>query len=92
MSDTDPYADPSAPAVEEARTVTTPVEAPTEEAPVEAQEAPVSEELTAPEGSIKDVLAWVGDDRTKAQVALDAETAGDKRKTLIKELSEVLKK
>lgn len=88
MSDTDPYADPSAPAVEEARTL----EAPAEDAPVEAQDAPVTEELTAPEGSIKDVLAWVGDDRTKAQVALDAETAGDKRKTLIKELSEVLKK
>jgi hypothetical protein len=62
------------------------------EAPVEAQNAPVTEEQTVPEGSIKDVLGWVAEDPTKAQAALDAETSGDNRKTLVKELKAILDK
>jgi hypothetical protein len=91
MSDTDPYAAPeSAPTVLDAGT--TAVSA----APVETESAPVepvvAEDLSVevPEGSIKTVLAWVGDDRAKAQAALDAEKDGQQRSTLIKELEDIL--
>lgn len=89
MSDYDPFAPNSGPNVEEAK-IAAPVE--TVVAPVEAPEAPVTEEQTVPEGSIKDVLSWVGEDLTKAKAALDAETSGEKRKTLIKELNAILEK
>jgi hypothetical protein len=85
MSDTDPYA---APNVEEAKTSVPEAV----EAPVEAQEAPVTEEQTVPEGSVKEVLGWVAEDPTKAKAALDAETSGEKRKTLVKELNAILEK
>jgi hypothetical protein len=93
MSDTDPYAAPDAqpnypanhPAVINA-------EAPAATAaPVEVEAAPaVVENPEVPEGSIKTVLAWVGDDKTKAQAALDAEKEGQQRSTLIKELEDIL--
>lgn len=89
MSETDPYAAPDAPNVEEAR-IPVPVE--TTAPPVEAPEAPVTEEQTVPEGSIKDVLGWVAEDPTKARAALDAENSGEKRKTLVKELTAILDK
>lgn len=89
MSAHDPFAPTSGPNVEEAKT-DTPVEA--VEAPVEAVEAPVTEEQSVPEGSIKDVLGWVGEDPTKAKAALDAETSGEQRKTLVKELNAILDK
>jgi hypothetical protein len=91
MSDTDPYMAPDAPHVEEAKPVQTPVvdsfDQKVNEKPVEA---PVTEEQTAPEGSIKEVLAWVGEDATKAQTALKAEKAGEKRTTLISKLEAVI--
>lgn len=90
MSDTDPYAAPeSGPNVLDAdanQPYVAPEEAP-EAAPV-AAEAPA--ELDVPEGSIKTVLAWVGDDKAKASAALDAEQDGQKRTTLVKELEEIL--
>lgn len=90
MSDTDPYAAPeNEPAVEYAVYDSfdqAPAETPAEK-PVEA---PVVEEATVPEGSIKDVLGWVGEDTTKAQQALDAEQAGEGRKTLISQLKNLL--
>lgn len=86
MSAHDPFAPISGPNVEVAKT-DVPVEA-----PVEAVEAPVTEEQTVPEGSIKDVLGWVGEDSTKAKAALDAETSGEQRKTLVKELNAILDK
>lgn len=97
MSDIDPFAPVSGPNVEVAKTdvPVEVVEAPVEEAPVApvvAPEAPVTEEQTVPEGSIKDVLGWVGEDPTKAKAALDAETSGEKRKTLVKELNAILDK
>lgn len=88
MSDTDPYAAPeSGPNVLDADSATPYVPEATEAAPV-AAEAPA--ELDVPEGSIKTVLAWVGDDQTKASAALDAEQNGQKRTTLVKELEEIL--
>jgi hypothetical protein len=42
-----------------------------------------------PEGSIKDVLAWVDGDPAKAKLALEAEEKGEKRSTLISKLNEV---
>jgi hypothetical protein len=90
MSDTDPYAAKEyTPAVEYANYDSfdqAPAETPAEK-PVEA---PVVEEATVPEGSIKDVLGWVGDDSTKAQQALNAEEAGEGRKTLISQLKNLI--
>lgn len=92
MSDTDPYAAPDAPNVEQARVLTpAPVvdsfDQTVAEKPVEA---PQTEEAAVPEGSIKEVLAWVGEDATKAQAALDAEKAGEKRTTLISKLEAII--
>lgn len=84
MSTTDPYMALSAPNVEVARTLEVEKVA---EKPVEA---PVAEKLTAPEGSIKEVLAWVGDDAAKATTALKAEKSGEKRSTLISKLEAVI--
>lgn len=89
MSAHDPFAPHSGPNVEVAKTD---VAVEVVEAPVEAVEAPVTEEQTVPEGSIKDVLGWVAEDPTKAKAALDAENAGEKRKTLVKELNAILDK
>jgi hypothetical protein len=90
MSDTDPYAAPeSGPNVLDAD-ASTPYVAP-EEASV-ASPAPLEApaDLEVPEGSIKTVLAWVGDDKAKAEAALDAEKSGQKRTTLVKELEDIL--
>lgn len=82
MSDTDPY---MAPNVEEARFVV-----PEVPAEVEAVEAPVTEAMVVPAGSIKTVLGWVGDDATKAKTALSAETKGEKRTSLISKLESII--
>lgn len=54
---------------------------------VAASEDPAVSEV--PEGSIKDVLAWVDGDPAKAKLALEAEEKGEKRSTLITKLNEV---
>lgn len=90
MSDTDPYAAPeSGPNVLDADSNEAYVASETapQASPV-AAEAPA--DLEAPEGSIKTVLAWVGDDKAKAAAALDAEKVGQKRTTLVKELEDIL--
>ena len=40
-------------------------------------------DLEVPDGTIGDVLAWVGDDPSRAEAALTAELAGKRRKTLV---------
>ncbi len=77
-----------APAVQEAKAISAPeaVEAPV----VAPQTAPVAPVEVVPEGSIKEVLAWVGNNVTKAQKALDAEHAGEKRSTLIAKLEALI--
>lgn len=81
MSDTDPYM-----SVEVASFA---VPAPAVEP--EAVEAPVTEEMIVPEGSVKKVLDWVGDDATRAQKALDAENSSDdKRTSLVSKLEAIL--
>lgn len=80
MSDTDPY---MAPEVEVARFDVASVSV-----EPEVVETPVVQEAV-PEGSIKDVLAWVGDDVDKAKRALAAETEGENRKTLVTKLKEL---
>lgn len=47
-----------------------------------AQEVPV--------GSVAEVLEWVGDDKERAQRALETEEAGHKRKTLVKQLKDMV--
>lgn len=43
-----------------------------------------------PEGTVADVLAWVGDDLDRAREALDRERAEGNRRTLIERLEELL--
>jgi len=51
--------------------------------------APASE--TVPDGTIKEVLDWVGDDKDRAKAAVDAESnTDDPRPSLIKKLEKVL--
>jgi hypothetical protein len=46
---------------------------------------------TAPKGTAKEVLAWVGDDPQRARTALEAEQAGRQRSSLIAELERLAK-
>lgn len=67
----------------------------TEEAVVEETvvETPETEETASnevPDGTIKEVLDWVGEDVDRAVEALTAEEAGERRKTLIKSLEEII--
>lgn len=82
MSDTDPYMaqDAEEPVVE---TTVEPVQPTTEETPA------ANDKIDVPEGSIKEVLAWVGEDMDKAKAALEAEEAGENRKTLVTKLKEI---
>ena len=50
----------------------------------------VEEAPKAPTGTVKEVLEWVGDDKERARLALDAEHEGPQRKSLISSLEEVL--
>lgn len=98
MSDTDPYY--AGPAVEVARNSSKKEEVDTPKANVEevpevseeAVESPEKPELSVPEGTIKKVLEWVGDDEQKAQAALNAEVDGENRTTLVNKLKEILEK
>lgn len=92
MSETDPYA---APDVEEANPEAVKANeeaAKNEEAtPVVAtapEQAPVEDSV--PEGPIHTVLDWVGDDKSRAQAALSAEEAGQKRTTLVAKLNAII--
>lgn len=87
MSDTDPYAGPT---IEEAKTVEKPEQEAPVETPVEASAEPTVETQEVPEGTIKTVLQWVDGDKDRAQIALDAEKAGQDRTTLVKELEEII--
>lgn len=42
---------------------------------------------TVPDGTIDEVLDWVGDDEQRAEEALQAELAGKRRKTLVDRLT-----
>ena len=50
-------------------------------------DAPVRQ---TPEGSISEILEWVGDDKSRAETALIEEMDGKNRKTLITSLNELL--
>jgi hypothetical protein len=67
--------------------------APKEEAvaPVTAVEPEVEEKEEVPSGTVSEVLAWVDDDKDRAQAALDAEKDGAARVTLIHALEDILK-
>lgn len=82
MSDIDPYAPVEADQSIVAKNTESDVETPA----VATVVPPQTEENVVPEGSIKKVLDWVGEDATRAQQALDAENTGEKRTTLINKL------
>jgi len=48
--------------------------------------------MTVPEGTVQEVLDWVGDDPGRAQEAIDAERAGSNRSTLITQLESICPK
>lgn len=49
------------------------------------------EKPTAPTGTSREILAWVGDDKERAQLALDAELAADRpRKGLVDDLEKLV--
>lgn len=49
------------------------------------------EENRTPTGTRPEIMAWVGEDKERAQRALDAENANDKpRKTLVADLEALL--
>lgn len=53
--------------------------------------APEPEEPSAPSGTTKEVLEWVGDDPVKAQLALDTELESDRpRVKLIEAVSGII--
>lgn len=58
--------------------------------PVEAPEVETVDETQVPDGTIAEVLEWVGEDQERANVALEHEVANHKRKTLIEALDEKL--
>lgn len=58
--------------------------------PPEPEEQPEETE-EVPNGNIKEITRWVGDDKERAQAALDAENEReDKRSTLIEKLKDVI--
>lgn len=57
---------------------------------VETPEADTPAELHVPDGTISEVLEWVGDDQERANTALEHETAHHARKTLLEALEEKL--
>lgn len=46
--------------------------------------------VVVPEGSVKEILNWVDEDKERAQLALDAEETGKARKSLIDAMKEIL--
>jgi hypothetical protein len=54
------------------------------------EEVEEDDSLTVPVGSVAEVLEWVGEDQERAQLALDAEKAGHSRKTLLKQLKDLV--
>lgn len=55
-------------------------------AKVAEKPAEENENLEVPEGSISDIVDWVGDNKERAKLALEAEKAGKKRQSLMKTL------
>lgn len=67
------------------------VEAAAVEADVEPEPVDEPGNGDVPAGSVEDVLTWVGDDKVRAQQALDAESARKPtRKTAVSALTEIL--
>lgn len=54
------------------------------------QKPKVDEVETAPDGSVAEVMAWVGDDADRAKLAYEKETAGNGRKSLLAKLKDLL--
>jgi hypothetical protein len=56
----------------------------------EAAEAAGEPTFDTQEATVADVLEWVGDDKGRAQVALDAERDGKQRTSLVTELEAIV--
>lgn len=66
-------------------------QSPPPEPPQEQPPEPEPEDESVPDGTSKEVLKWVGDDKERAQAALDKENASNKpRSTLVDDLEKKL--
>ena len=64
-------------------------EAPQGEPTAQQAAPPTANENGVPQGTVGEVLEWVGDDKERARAALDAEHAtGEPRKSLVRRLEE----
>lgn len=57
---------------------------------LEARKSSTPADTGVPTGTISEVMEWVRDDTERARVALEAETAGLNRKSLVNKLNELL--
>lgn len=57
---------------------------------VTAPMQPPSPADSPPDGTVQEVLDWVGTDQARAQSALDAELAGQNRSTLVTQLEQII--
>ena len=87
----DPYA-PQDPPVIEARLIQAVEAAKAAETTPAGQSADPAVVNHVPKGTSAVVLAWVGEDKERAQLALNAENAHKPRKGLVEELTEILGK
>lgn len=80
MSSKNPYAAPSV------------IESTNRNKKVDEVEVSVVEDASSevPSGSIKEVLDWVGEDVERASLALDVESKGSERKTLLQKLKDLI--
>lgn len=90
MSVSDPYAakSKSSKKVEAPKPEETQIEDTNAARQVEESESTTTEEV--PTGTVDEVLEWVGDDKDRAALALEAEKSGKNRKSLISELEELV--
>ena len=61
-----------------------------EDAPEAREEVVEPQAPVVPAGNVSEVLDWVGEDQERAKLALEAEKAGHNRKTLVKQLKELV--
>jgi len=64
-------------------------EAEGDEQALDEDDQPETDDDEVPNGTVQDVLDWVGDDSDRAQEALEAERAGQNRSTLITQLEAI---
>jgi hypothetical protein len=89
LSDTDPFAAKTPEEVAAQEAARNPVVAPEPVADRLEDEVKEAEALESPNGTISEILEWVGGSPERAQIALAAEEAGQNRKNLVRQLRNI---